>query len=133
MNKIRIDKWLWAARFYKTRSLAKKAIEGGKVRCDGQRVKASKDIAIGITLHIRQGYDEKEIAVINLSEQRRSAPEAALLYQETTTSINRRLQQSTQRKMLGDSSKSHPQQKPTKKQRRQIHHFRDTMGNQDDN
>jgi ribosome-associated heat shock protein Hsp15 len=133
MNNVRIDKWLWAARFYKSRSLAKKAIEGGKVHCDGQRVKASKDIVIGITLRIRQGYDEKEIEVINLAEQRRSANEAALLYQETTTSINRRLQQSIQRKMLGDHSKGYPQQKPTKKQRRQIHHFHDTIDNQYDN
>jgi ribosome-associated heat shock protein Hsp15 len=133
MNNVRIDKWLWVARFYKSRSLAKKAIEGGKIHCDGQRVKASKDIAIGTTLRIRQGYDEKEIDVINLSEQRRSAREAALLYQETTASIDRRLQQSIQRKLLGGHSKDYPQQKPTKKQRRQIHHFRDTIGNQDDN
>ena len=92
MEKVRIDKWLWAARFFKTRSLAKKALDGGKVHCNGQRIKASKDIAIGTILNIRQGYDLKEVKVTALSEQRRGASEAVLLYQETATSIDRRLQ-----------------------------------------
>ena len=127
MDKVRIDKWLWAARFFKSRSLAKQALDGGKVHCDGQRVKASKDIAVGTTLNIRQGYDVKEVEVIKLSEQRRGAPEAALLYRETAASIDRRLQQSIQRKILGDHHNAQQQQKPTKKQRRQIHRFRDTL------
>jgi len=79
MTKVRIDKWLWAARFFKTRSLAKQAIEGGKVQCDGQRAKASKEIMIDTVLSIRQGWDIKEVLVIDLSDQRRGAPEAALL------------------------------------------------------
>ena len=57
-TKVRLDKWLWAARFFKTRNLAKQAIEGGKVQCDGQRVKAAKEISVGITLAIRQDLDE---------------------------------------------------------------------------
>ncbi len=85
--KVRLDKWLWAARFFKTRSLAKQAIEGGKIHCDGQRVKPSKEISVGITLTIRQDLDEKIISVIALSDQRRGAPEAALLYVETEASI----------------------------------------------
>ena len=91
------------------------------------RVKASKDITVGVTLHIRQGYDTKEVEVIAISEQRRGAPEAALLYRETEASIERRLQQSTQRKILAESGQPDQQQRPTKKQRRQIHRFRDLL------
>ena len=125
MTKVRIDKWLWAARFFKTRSLAKKALDGGKVHCDGKRVKASKDIIIGTTLSIRQGYALKEVEVIGLSDQRRGASEAALLYRETEDSIDRRLRESMQRKALGNYDNQ--QQKPTKKQRRQIHRFLNTV------
>src|SRR5690554_6872810 len=84
---IRLDKWLWAARFYKTRSLAKAAIEGGKVHYEGQRTKVSKLVEIGATLKVRQGFDEKVIIVKALSDQRRGAPEAQLLYEETPQSI----------------------------------------------
>ena len=123
MEKVRIDKWLWAARFFKTRSLAKKALDGGKIHCNGQRVKASKDITVGTNLQIRQGYDLKEVTVMSITEQRRGASEAALLYQETETSIERRKQQSIQRKILAAGGNNYPQQRPTKKQRRQIHRF----------
>ena len=73
MEKVRIDKWLWAARFFRTRALAKKAIEGGKVRIGGQRTKPSKEVKVGEVLIIRQGWDEKEVVVDNLSDQRRGA------------------------------------------------------------
>lgn len=124
MAKVRIDKWLWAARFFKTRSLAKKAIEGGKIHYDGQRVKASKDVEVGFQLKIRQGFDEKVIMVTALSEQRRGAAEAALLYEETPASIEKRQAESSQRKALRglDGVTSH---RPNKKQRRQIHRFRE--------
>ena len=82
-DKIRIDKWLWAARFYKTRSLSKQAIDGGKIHCDGQRIKPSKEVTVGLVLTIRQDLDEKIVVVKALSAQRRGAPEAALLYEET--------------------------------------------------
>ena len=85
--RVRLDRWLWAARFYKTRSLAKAAIEGGKVRCDGQRVKASKEISVGLTLTVRRGMDEQVVIVSGLSEQRRGAREAAQLYTETEASL----------------------------------------------
>ena len=75
-EKVRLDKWLWAARFFKSRSLAKAAIEGGKVHLDGQRVKVSKEITVGCELCIRQGWDEKTVVVTQLSEQRRGAPAA---------------------------------------------------------
>ena len=122
-DKVRLDKWLWAARFFKTRSLAKVAIEGGKVHCAGQRVKAAKEIAVGEQLTIRQGMEEKAVQVTQLSEQRRGAPEAARLYEETAESIARREQQAAERKAgLGGFSPS--DHKPSKKERRQIHRFK---------
>jgi len=129
MEKIRIDKWLWAARFFKTRSLAKQAIEGGKIHCDGQRVKASKDIIINTQLTIRQGWDEKTVAVVGLSDKRRGAPEALLLYEETAESIEKRAKNEIQRKLLKSASGLQTDSRPTKKQRRQIHQFKEMMDN----
>ena len=125
MDKIRIDKWLWAARFFKTRSLAKQAIDGGKIHCDGQRVKASREIVVGNLLHIKQGWDDREVEVMALSDQRRGAPEAALLYQETQASLEKREAMAVQRKTL--RTQVHTEGRPTKKQRRQIHRFRDLL------
>lgn len=121
-TKVRLDKWLWAARFFKTRSLAKQAIEGGKIHCDGQRVKPSKEISVGISLTIRQDLDEKIILVIALSDQRRGAPEAALLYAETEASIMEREKRSAERK-AGLGSFIVSDHRPNKKERRQIHQF----------
>ena len=121
MDKVRIDKWLWAARFFKTRSLAKAAIEGGKVHIDGNKSKASRQLELGTILTIRQGFDIKVVEVIGLSEQRRGAPEALLLYSETAESVTLREQNSAQRKAVNNSSPSDG--KPNKKQRRQIHRF----------
>ncbi len=120
-DKIRLDKWLWAARFFKTRSLAKQAIEGGKVHYEGARCKVSKEPEIGALLSIRQGWDEKEIEIIALSSQRRGASEAQLLYRETERSIQRRESEAGQRKAL-QGTISHV--RPSKKQRRQIHRFK---------
>ncbi|MDR2213235.1 MAG: RNA-binding protein, partial [Pseudomonadales bacterium] len=86
-QKVRLDKWLWAARFFKTRSLAKAAIEGGKVHCNGERCKSSREVGVGMTLQIRQGWDERTVLVRGVSEQRGGAPQAALLYEETAASI----------------------------------------------
>lgn len=124
--KIRLDKWLWAARFFKTRSLAKKAVEGGKVHHDGQRAKVSKEISMGDTVVVRQGQDEKTIEVISLSDQRRGAPEAQKLYRETEASIAKREERAMQRKAQ-NAAFAHPQKRPTKKQRRQIHRFREDV------
>lgn len=121
-TKVRIDKWLWAARFYKTRSLAKHAIEGGKVHCDGQRIKASKEIGVGIYLTIRQDLTEKTVLVTALSEQRRGAPEAALLYQETTESLEKREKVAAERK-AGMGSYIISDHRPNKKERRHIIRF----------
>ena len=122
MEKVRIDKWLWAARFFKTRALAKAAIEGGKVHLGGQRVKASKELKVGSELTIRQGWDEKQIQVDALSDKRRGAPEAAALYTETEQSVIERERRTAERKAAG-SSHFPPDQRPNKKQRRQIHRF----------
>lgn len=122
-NKVRLDKWLWAARFFKTRSLAKQAIEGGKVRYEGARAKVSREVLIGASLQIRQGYDEKTIIVKALSEQRRGAPEAALLYEESAESIAQRQLQAEQRRAM-NADGAHQNMRPSKKGRRQIHRFK---------
>ncbi|MDP4917129.1 MAG: S4 domain-containing protein [Haliea sp.] len=127
--KLRIDKWLWAARFFKTRSLAKGAIEGGKVQLDGQRIKVSKEIAVGDRLLIRQGYDLKEVLVTALSDQRRGAPEAQLLYTESDASIERRENEAAARKAAGGML-DRPLHRPSKKQRRQIHRFKAQPGDE---
>jgi len=124
-SKLRLDKWLWAARFFKTRSLAKAAIEGGKVQLGGQRVKVSREVNAGDTLHIRQGWDEKVVLVLALSDQRRGAQEAQLLYEETAASIARREADSAARKAAGGMI-DRPAHRPNKKQRRQIHRFKDS-------
>lgn len=121
MDKVRIDKWLWAARFYKTRSLAKSAIEGGKVQIDGQKSKPSRTLEVGVMLTLRQGEDTKTIEVIALSEQRRGAPEAQLLYSETEQSIELREKKSSERAAFHGSMPASI--RPSKKQRRQIHRF----------
>jgi ribosome-associated heat shock protein Hsp15 len=122
-NRLRLDKWLWAARFFKTRSQAKAAIEGGKVQMDGQRLKVSKEVAVGDVLLIRQGWDEREVLVTGLDAQRRGAPEARLLYEETAASVARREAEAAARKAAGGMI-DRPPGRPDKKQRRQIHRFK---------
>jgi ribosome-associated heat shock protein Hsp15 len=124
LQKIRIDKWLWAARFFKTRALAKAAIEGGKVHINGQRTKPSKDIILGETLCIRQGWDEKTVIVDKLFDQRRGATEAETLYSETAESTEKRAKLLAERKAANCSASTHDR-RPTKKQRRQIHRFKE--------
>ena len=124
MNEVRIDKWLWAARFYKTRSLAQQMVEGGKVHVDGQRVKASKPVRVGQVIVLRQGEVQLEVEVLALAEKRGSAPQAALLYQETQDSIARREQVSAERRAAIVSA-PHPDHRPDKKARRDLRRFRD--------
>lgn len=124
LQKIRIDKWLWAARFFKTRALAKTAIEGGKIHINGQRTKPSKDVILGEILCIRQGWDEKTVIVDKLSDQRRGATEAETLYSETDESIEKRTKLSAERKAANSAISTHDR-RPTKKQRRQIHRFKE--------
>jgi ribosome-associated heat shock protein Hsp15 len=124
-GKLRLDKWLWAARFFKTRSLAKAAVEGGKVQVAGQRVKVAKEISVGEKIQLRQGFGEKIVVVQALSNQRRGAPEAQLLYQETADSLAKREAEAAARKAAGGMI-DRPLNRPTKKQRRQIHRFKDS-------
>ena len=121
-DKIRLDKWLWAARFYKTRALAKEAIEGGKVHCQGERCKPGKEPKVGDELSIRQGFDERRVKVEALSAVRRGAAEAQALYTETPDSVLKRENAAALRKAgaLGMTTDG----RPSKKQRRQIEHFR---------
>jgi len=121
-NKARIDKWLWAARFFKTRSLAKNAIEGGKVQLAGQRIKVSREIAVGDVLHIRKGWDEYDIVVRAISVQRRAAPIAQTLYEETEASMSRRARAAEARKAAGALAR--PTQKPGKHERKALERLR---------
>ena len=123
MDRLRIDKWLWAARFFKTRSIAKTAIEGGKVHLDGQRVKVSRENAVGETLVIKQGWDEKEVVVLGLSAQRGPAPVARELYEETAGSIEKREREAQARKAAGGAV-ARPTQKPGKHQRKALERLR---------
>ncbi|HLS97136.1 MAG: S4 domain-containing protein [Porticoccaceae bacterium] len=125
MDKVRLDKWLWAARFFKTRTLAKDAIAGGKVKVNGQRAKPSRDIGVGMRLDIQVGWDTREVDVLALSDQRRGAPEAALLYRETDASLQARESRAEARRLVKEHE-THPGQRPTKRQRRMIHQFLDT-------
>ncbi|KJH79661.1 RNA-binding protein [Pseudomonas sp. KSR10] len=125
-GKVRLDKWLWAARFFKTRALAKAAIEGGKVHCRGERCKPSKEPKVGEELMIRAGFDERTVVVRALSAVRRGAPEAQLLYEETAESQARRENAAAMRKAgsLGVETDG----KPSKKQRRALQRFRSDAG-----
>ncbi|MDH2432824.1 ribosome-associated heat shock protein Hsp15 [Pokkaliibacter sp. MBI-7] len=119
---VRLDKWLWAARFFKTRNLAKEAIEGGKVHYNGAKGKPSRLVEVGAQINLRQGWDEKTIEVLVLSDQRRPAPEAQLLYQETADSVERRERETAQRKANSGALVS--DHRPSKKERRQIVRFK---------
>jgi ribosome-associated heat shock protein Hsp15 len=121
--KVRIDKWLWAARFFKTRSLAKQAIDGGKVHCNGMRCKSSRDLSEGDSLEIRRGWEELTVIVKALSDQRRGASEAALLYEETPESIHKRTEEAEKRR-LQRANNPGPDGRPSKQDRRRIHQFK---------
>lgn len=117
---MRVDKWLWAARFFKTRSIAKHAIEGGKVHQQGERVKVSREIRVGMQLTIQQGLEKKTVIIQALSDVRGPAPVAQQLYQETEDSIKQRELWASQRKL---HNLARPDHRPSKKDRRDIHKF----------
>jgi len=116
---LRLDKWLWAARFYKTRSIAASAIDGGKVQVNGTRVKRGKPIQVGDRIRIRKGPYESLIEVVRLSEHRRSAVEAADLYRETPESIAARKLRAEQQR-AADATIQRSKGRPTKRDRRDI-------------
>ncbi|WDD98891.1 MULTISPECIES: RNA-binding S4 domain-containing protein [Thalassomonas] len=125
-NTTRLDKWLWAARFYKTRAIAKQMIDGGKVFYNGQRTKSGRAVSIGDTIKVRQGYEEKEVTVIALADKRRDATFAQTLYRELESSLETREKNALARKQgillspAGDA-------KPDKKQRRKIRQLKERI------
>lgn len=118
---VRLDKWLWAARFFKTRQLAVEAINGGKVQVNGQRAKPGRGIRPGARLSIHKGSLGWDLEVLAVSTQRRPASEAALLYREDEASRQRREEFLRQRREAGPLER--PGERPTKRDRRQIERF----------
>ncbi|WP_445368674.1 RNA-binding S4 domain-containing protein [Methylomonas sp. BW4-1] len=125
LNQVRIDKWLWAARFFKTRGLASDAVNGGKVHVNGQRCKPGKEVKVGDLISVTKDQYTWELKVTDLNNQRRPAKEAVALYSEDQASIDKRIKQielhKQQQALLHPSEREH---KPNKKQRRQIHRFK---------
>lgn len=120
---VRLDKWLWAARFYKTRAIAREMVEGGKVHYNGQRSKPSKLVELNAMLTLRQGNDEKTVKVLAVTEQRRPATDASQLYEETAESIAKREKVALARK-VNALTMPHPDRRPDKKERRDLMKFK---------
>ena len=116
---VRLDKWLWAARLFKTRSLARTAVQAGKVHYNGQRTKPSKVVELGATVKVPAGYDIKELVINEIVEQRRGAALIQDMYRETQSSLEQRERNAQARKLSAFHSPK-PESKPDKKQRRQI-------------
>jgi len=127
---VRLDRWLWAARFFKTRALATEAIRGGHVQLGGQRVKPAKGVTIGDQLEIRKGEVAFIIDVLELSAKRGSATIAQALYQETTESVEKREQAQEQRRLQkAMGAQLGTEGRPDKRQRRLLHRFRQSHDN----
>lgn len=122
-KKIRVDKWLWAARFYKTRAMATEAILGGRIHVNGDRVKPSRSINVGDIIKISKGEVTMTIEVLALAEKRGPAKIAQSLYQESDSSMKQREELAEQRRLMR-ASLPQSDNRPNKKQRRQIHRFR---------
>jgi len=120
---VRLDKWLWAARFYKTRALAREMVDGGKVHYNGQRSKPGKVVELNAELTLRQGNDERTVVVAGITAQRRPASEAQQLYHETDASIEKREKMAQARKMNA-LTMPHPDRRPDKKERRDLMKFK---------
>jgi ribosome-associated heat shock protein Hsp15 len=122
MDSLRIDKWLWAARFYKTRSLACDEVTKHRVQINGQDVKPAREVKVGDTLTVRQGNITKTVQVKDISAARGPAPVAQLLYEETSESIALRAKLAEQNRMATEPAHSIEHGRPTKRDRRQIEH-----------
>ena len=118
-TRVRLDRWLWAARFYKTRSLAKTAVDGGKVHLNGARTKPAKEVGPGDRLTVTRGEVEQTVTVVDVAERRGSATVAATLYEETPESIDTRERLRSERRMRA-AGLTVPQSRPNKKQRRAL-------------
>ncbi|QBE63305.1 RNA-binding S4 domain-containing protein [Pseudoduganella lutea] len=117
MDNVRIDKWLWAARFFKTRNLAIDAIDSGKVKVNGDRVKPARVVKLGEKLHIDNGSDEWDVLVVGISDKRQGAPIARTLYEESEESIARRIKEAERRKLFHEPA-ADLKGRPTKRDRR---------------
>ena len=124
-DSVRLDKWLWAARFFKTRSMSQTAIKGGHVDINGQRAKPSRLVRAGDSLRITRGEYAYEIDVLDLSERRLSAPLARELYAESEASQKAREEKIEQNRLLRNQGDSAPLGRPDKRQRRQIKRLRE--------
>jgi len=122
---VRLDKWLWAARFYKTRAAAREMIEGGKVHYNGQRSKPSKLVEVDAELVLRQGNDQRTVVIEGVSDKRGPAAIAQQLYRETAESIEKREKVAQARKMNA-LSMPHPDRRPDKKERRDLMKFKNS-------
>jgi ribosome-associated heat shock protein Hsp15 len=118
--RVRLDKWLWAARFFKTRSLSADEIGKGRVQVNGQVAKASREVHVGDLIAFRQGIVARTVVVKSASEQRGSATVAATLFEETAESIAQREKQALERRMNTEPSLAIEQGRPTKRDRRQL-------------
>ena len=127
LDQIRIDRWLWAARFYKTRSRAKVAIVGGKIVVNGAKAKPSREVRVCDNLSIRRGNDEIDIVVVALSDQRGPANVAQALYSETSDSIERRAALKAQRRMERAGLRM-PKSRPSKRDRRHLMRMKSKTG-----
>jgi ribosome-associated heat shock protein Hsp15 len=123
MTSMRIDKWLWAARFFKTRALASKACDLGRIQSNGHEAKPARDVRVGDMLRIRNEGGEFEIEVLALSEMRGPASVALTLYRETEASKEARLKAAAERKAMQEFAPL-PERRPTKRDRRRIIQFR---------
>jgi len=120
---VRLDKWRWAARFYKTRADAREMVEGGKVHYNGQRSKPSKQVEVAAELTLRQGNDQRTIVIEAISDKRGPATVAQQLYRETAESIEKREKVALARKMNA-LTMPHPDRRPDKKERRDLMKFK---------
>lgn len=125
-RRVRLDKWLWAARLYKTRSLAKNAVHGGKVHLNGTRTKPAKEVVPGDRLTVTRGQVEQTLTIVDVAERRGSATVASALYEETAESVDARKRARAQRRMH-TVDLTVPKSRPNKKQRRALRELRQTL------
>ena len=131
MEKLRIDKWLWAARFYKTRTLASEEIDKGRVQVNGATVKPARELKVSDSVQLRAGPVTRTVTVMAISDKRGPAPVAAQLYQETEASIAQRQQAAEQRRLAPEPALTLLQGRPTKRDRRDTEKARDNLRGHD--
>ena len=129
-GKVRLDRWLWAARFFKTRSAAKEAIDGGRVHCNRQRAKPSKEVGVGTELEISRGISNYTVVITGVAQRRGSAAAAERLYRETEESAKRRAATAEQRRLTGVMSA--PQARPGSRDRRELMRLKQSTSEDDE-